>query len=152
MNHMTPFILNRIIHWIKSGVLIEIRLNWGELFNVLPMHLMVLPTKDYQVMKYLSEIFLAKMHIIRMHTNLAPADKDYDKCIKISWACYYVNDQTAPSYTVCASVYISRVSASMQGQERLSHIDAMHSQFTLLLHLRGYIHFSYLHTRSRLFG
>jgi len=30
----------------------------------------------------------------------------------------------------------------MQGQERLSHIDAMHNQFTLLLCLRGYIHFS----------
>ena len=45
-----------------------------------------------------------------------------------------------------------RVSASMQGQEWLSHIDAMHSQFDLLLCLRGYIHFSYLHTRARLFG
>jgi len=45
-----------------------------------------------------------------------------------------------------------RVSASVQGQERLSHIDAMHSQFTLLLLLRNNIHFSYLYTRSRLFG
>jgi len=35
-----------------------------------------------------------------------------------------------------------RVSASMQGQERLWHIDAMHSWFILLLRLRGYIHFS----------
>jgi len=45
-----------------------------------------------------------------------------------------------------------RVSASVQGQEWLSHTDTMHSRFDLLLHLRGYIHFSYLHTRSRLFG
>jgi len=37
---------------------------------------------------------------------------------------------------------ICRVSASVQGQEQLSHIDAMHSQFDLLLRLRGYIHFS----------
>jgi len=34
-----------------------------------------------------------------------------------------------------------RVSASMQGQEWLSHIDAMHSGFTLLLHLHGYYTF-----------
>jgi len=39
----------------------------------------------------------------------------------------------------------------MQGQERLSHIDTMHSQFDLLLCLHGYIHFSYLYTWSRLF-
>ena len=45
-----------------------------------------------------------------------------------------------------------RVSASVQGQERLSHIDTMHSQFDLLVCLRGYIHFSYLHMRSHLFG
>jgi len=40
-----------------------------------------------------------------------------------------------------------RVSASMQGQEQLSHTDAMNSRFNLLLCLRGYIHFSYLRTR-----
>jgi len=45
-----------------------------------------------------------------------------------------------------------RVSASVQGQEQLSHIDAMHSQFTLLLRLHGYINFSYLYTWSCLFG
>jgi len=43
-----------------------------------------------------------------------------------------------------------RVSASVQGQEWLSHIDAMHSRFTLLLRLHGYMHFSYLYTQSHL--
>ena len=46
---------------------------------------------------------------------------------------------------------VCQVSASMQGQEQLSHIDAMHSWFPLLLRLRGCIHFSYLYTRSCLF-
>jgi len=52
----------------------------------------------------------------------------------------------------CLMFAVCRVSASVQGQEWLSHIDAMHSQFTLLLCLHGYIHFPYLHTQSRLFG
>ena len=47
---------------------------------------------------------------------------------------------------------ICRVSASVQGQEWPPHFDAMHSQFILFLHLRGYILFSYLYMRSRLFG
>jgi len=50
------------------------------------------------------------------------------------------------------STHQCRVSVSVQGQERLSHIDAMYSWFTLLLRLHGYIHFSYLYMRSRLFG
>jgi len=47
---------------------------------------------------------------------------------------------------------VCRVSASVQGQEQLSHIDTMHGRFTLLLRLRGYVHFSYLYTWSCLFG
>ena len=46
-------------------------------------------------------------------------------------------DVNFPLNCVQAKQPVCRVSASVQGQERLSHIGAMHSQFTLLFHLRG---------------
>jgi len=67
----------------------------------------------------------------------------------------YLAGQQSPAFFSCGITSGSpqcRVSASMQGHERLSHIDAMHSRFDSLVCLRGYIHFSYLHTQSRLFG
>lgn len=39
------------------------------------MYLLVLPTEDYQIMNYFCDFFLSKMHIIRIHTNIAPAAK-----------------------------------------------------------------------------